>query len=67
MEYLAIYNAFALPTAFGWNILPDASPAEAVFLCPQTESDPIPLASESIQAGSVRALRSLMGVTARRS
>ncbi len=33
----------------------------------QTKSDPISLASGSIQAGSVRALRSIMGETARHS
>ncbi len=33
----------------------------------QTEIDPTPLASEGIQTGSVRALRSIMGETARRS
>ena len=33
----------------------------------QTETDPAPLAPGSIQAGSVRALRSIMGETARRS
>ena len=33
----------------------------------QTKSDPISLASGSIQAGSVRALRSKMGETARHS
>ena len=49
--------------------LSGSSPAIGGFFMrtTQTEIDPIPLAAKDLWLGSVRALRSLMGVTARRS
>ncbi len=60
-------NSTNLDLRSGWSA--DMLAVQAFFIDTvlQTENDPTPLAVGSIRLGSVRALRSIMGETARRS